>query len=131
MNSCTFTGRLVADAEMKTAKSGTAICSFRVASDSGFGDQKKTHWLNCAIFGDRGPKLQPYLRKGDPVTVVGELSPPRLYDAQGETRVAQDLNVREVALQGSKSDSGRSGQSAPAGDAAAAPAGHFDDDIPF
>lgn len=105
MNSCTFCGRLVADAEMKTAPSGTTLCSFRMASDSGFGDRKQTHWLSCVIFGERGPKLQPYLRKGDPITVVGELSPPRTYEAQGEIRVAQDLVVREVALQGSKGDS--------------------------
>ncbi len=139
LNSCAFCGRLVADAEMKTAKSGTSLCSFRIASDVGWGDRKQTHWLSCVIFGDRGAKLRPHLRKGDPVTVVGELSPPRLYEAQGETRVAQDLVVREVALQGSKSDqNSRSGdtarsaaptqQQAPS----AASAGYDDDgDIPF
>ena len=133
MNNCTFAGRLVADAEMKTAKSGVSLCSFRIASDTGFGDQKKTHWLSCVIFGDRGGKLQPYLRKGDPITVAGELSPPRTYEANGETRVAQDMIVRDVALQGGKSDS--SGQTIPSHSqpAKTASAGVTDDfgDIPF
>jgi single-strand DNA-binding protein len=145
MNSCTFCGRLVADAEMKTAKSGATVCNFRIASDTGWGDNKKTHWLSCIIFGERGQKLQPYLKKGDPITVVGELSPPRTYDAQGETRVAQDLVVREVALSGAKNDSaprsGDAGSGSPSSPSQssrtppAAPYGggvpEYGDDIPF
>ncbi len=139
MNSCTFAGRLVADAEMKTTGSGTTLCSFRVASDCGWGDNKKTHWLSCAIFGERGAKLAPHLLKGDPVTVVGELSPPRTYAAQGETRVAQDMVVREIALQGSQNSRSGDGGSGAGGSttrlqaaARAQGADNFDDfEIPF
>lgn len=144
MNSCTFAGRLVADAEIKYSRSGTGICAFRVASDCGWGDNKKTHWINCAIFGERGAKLAPHLRKGDPVTVVGELSPPRTYEAIGETRVAQDLIVREVAMQGSSRGENSAtpqprierGNASGAGQGGAGSTGHsgpmdFDDDIPF
>lgn len=151
LNTCTFAGRLVADAETKYSQGGAEICSFRIASDTGWGDHKKTHWLGCVLFGERGSKLAPYLRKGDPITVVGDLAPPRLYEANGETRVAQDLVVREVALQGSKngtesaqepagaSGGSRQGQGSGAGkarpsgasQAAGSGAPPFDDDIPF
>lgn len=144
MNSCTFAGRLVADAEIKQSRSGTDICAFRVASDCGWGDNKKTHWITCALFGERGTKLAPHLRKGDPVTVVGELSPPRTYEASGETRVAQDLIVREVALQGSSRGENSapprprdtSGYAPVAGRSSGGSTGHsgpvdFDDDVPF
>jgi single-strand DNA-binding protein len=144
VNTCTFAGRLVADAETKRARSGIEICSFRVASDCGWGDNKKTHWITCALFGERGTKLAPHLRKGDPVTVVGELSPPRTYEASGETRVAQDLIVREVALQGSSRGENSAfsqprsdhGNTSGAGQGGAGSTGHsapvdFDDDIPF
>lgn len=143
MNSCTFAGRIVADAETKTSRSGSDICSFRIASDCGWGDNEKTHWINCAIFGERGAKLAGYLRKGDPVTVVGELSPPRTYEAGNETRVAQDLIVREVALQGSRQDrqgapsqprtapSGASGAGHTSGGSAGRPGAADFDEIPF
>ena len=148
MNSCTFTGRLVADAEMKTTNSGKELCSFRVASDTGWGERKKTHWLSCALFGERGAKLAPYLKKGDPITVVGDLDPPRTYVAQGETRVAQDLVVRELAMQGGKKQEGAQdgagghgggtdyrgqgqGQRAPSAPSQGAQGAAFDDDIPF
>ena len=147
MNTCTFTGRIVADAEMRSTTSGTELCKFRLASDTGWGDRKATHWLDCVIFGERGRAVQPHLRKGDPVTVVGDLQVPRIYQAKdGEYRSAQDVIVRELAMQGSKNGAGSHGDgggypdkgtgsrasSAPSQGASAAP-DPFDDslDIPF
>lgn len=135
MNSCTFCGRLVADAEMKAAKSGTMVCNFRIASDTGWGDNKKTHFLSCVVFGERGVKLQPHLKKGGSVTVVGELTPPRMYTSNGETKAAQDLKVYEVALTGNK----EGGNDRPRTDSAAKPAPPpsdygtypYNDDVPF
>ena len=146
MNSCTFCGRLVADAEIKATNGGTELCKFRLASDVGWGDRKQTHWLDCVIFGQRGQALQPHLGKGQTVTVVGELEPPRMYEAKnGETRAAQSLVVREIALQGRSEPRGGDGDGSrypdkangaqaaqKASQATQAPtSGGFDDDIPF
>lgn len=142
MNSCTFCGRVVADAEIKTTQSGTDLCKVRIASDSGWGEHKKTHWLDGAIFGQRGTALAQYLTKGTPVTIVGELEPPRTYEAQGETRVAQCIVIREIALQGKGVDSNaQNGQGRPQGQgqgqgkppAQTAGGGGFEDedDFPF
>jgi len=136
MNTCTFCGRVVADAEMRTTASGTTLCKVRIASDCGWGENKKTHWLDGVIFGNRAVALQPHLLKGQQVTVVGELEPPRTYETQqSETRVAQSLVVREIALQGGKQGQGSSkGAQAAQGGAGGfqAPAGdEFSDDIPF
>jgi single-strand DNA-binding protein len=111
MNTCTFTGRIVADAEMRSTTGGTELCKFRLASDTGWGDRKTTHWLDCVIFVERGRAVQPHLRKGDPVTVVGDLQVPRIYQAKdGEYRSAQDVIVRELAMQGKKQDGGEGTQ---------------------
>lgn len=124
MNCCTFAGRVVADAVLRATQSGTQVLTFRVASDTGYGDHKKTHWLGCKLFGKRGVSLAPYLLKGQQVTVAGTLEPPRTYDAQGETRLAQDLVVSEVALMGQQPQTNGTSK-----EPAAAP--EFDDDIPF
>lgn len=141
MNSVTFCGRVVADAEVKQTNSGNELCKFRLASDTGWGDQKRTHWLDAAFFGKRGVAIAPHLRKGQQVTVIGELDPPRTYQTQnGDTRVAQDLIVREIALQGARGDSeGQAGSTHRGRDRTppAAPygggtgGGGFSDDIPF
>ncbi|RNE89860.1 single-stranded DNA-binding protein [Marichromatium sp. AB31] len=101
MNICTFTGRLVADAESRTTPSGTELVRFRVASDIGWGDRRQTHWLDCVLFGSRGKALLQHLAKGLQVTVSGELEPPRQYQGRdGEPRIAQGLVVRDIDLQG-------------------------------
>ncbi|MBB1125530.1 single-stranded DNA-binding protein [Thiospirillum jenense] len=106
MNSSTYTGRIVADAEMKTSQSGNEYCRFRLASDVGFGENKKTHWLDCALFGNRGKTLCQYLKKGTSVVAAGSLEPPRLYETQaGETRVSQSLILNDVALMSEKKTS--------------------------
>jgi single-strand DNA-binding protein len=145
MNTCTFCGRVVADAELKYIPSGTAVLKFRIASDVGFGEKKQTFWLGCAIWGKRGEALAQHITKGSAVTVVGELEPPRTYEAQGETRIAQDMRVAEIALQGGR-DAGQGagqaqGQKAPkndwqaptagAGGTTGAGGGDFSDDLPF
>lgn len=150
LNTCTFTGRVVADADLRATNSGSELCKFRLASDTGWGERKATHWLDCLVFGERGKAVQPHLRKGDPVTVVGDLQVPRTYQANnGETRVAQDLIVRELAMQGGKRQEGTQeatgdsysrggyqdkgqGRQWPSAGSHAAPGGQtFDDDIPF
>lgn len=137
MNSCTFCGRVVFDAEMRTTNGGAELCRLRIASDTGWGDNKKTHWLDCVIFGKRGASLAQYLKKGQQVTVIGDLEPPRTYDKDGEVRVAQSLVVREIALQGAMG-SAQNDQTQQRPPAAAsshvdrnAAQKDFDDDIPF
>ena len=135
MNTCTFCGRVVADSELRTTAGGTTLLKVRIASDVGWGDKKKTHFLDGAIFGNRATALEPHLLKGQQVTVIGELEPPRTYETQqGETRVAQSLVIREIALQGGKPGQG-SGQGAQAAQGGAegfqAPHDDLNDDVPF
>jgi single-strand DNA-binding protein len=128
MNTCTFCGRVVADAELRTTASGTTLLKARIASDTGWGEKKKTHWLDAVVFGNRATALEPHLLKGQQVTVIGELEPPRTYESKdGETRVAQSLVVREIALQGGK----KSAQSSAGADAQSAAPADFDDELPF
>ena len=56
-------GRIVRDAELKTTKSGTTICSFTVACDAGYGDRKRVEWIKVALFGKRAESLHPYLMR--------------------------------------------------------------------
>jgi single-strand DNA-binding protein len=106
------------------------VCNFSVAEDIGYGDNKRTQWWRCALWGARAEKLSQYLTKGTPVTVVGnpEL---REFDKKDGTRGAE-LNVRvvDLFLQGR----GSGGDSAPAErPAASAPAvdPELNDEIPF
>jgi len=98
MNLLIISGRLGADAEVRYTQSGTAVASWSMAVDSGFGDKKKTNWFKCALFGKRaeGGLIQ-YLTKGAQITVTGEVSL-NTWEAKGKTGASLDVVVNQVEL---------------------------------
>ena len=123
MNKISAVGRLAADAETRFLPNGDALCSFRVASDVGYGDKKTTNWFTCTIFGKRGEALAPHLTKGQQVTVFGTLTLREWNDKDGAKRMSPEIRVDEIALQGGKREGAPAGRAAPVNDVA--------DDIPF
>ena len=133
LNVCTFSGRLGRDAEQKYLPTGTAVIEFSIAVDTGFGDKRRSFWIKCSMFGDRGPKLAQYLRKGQQVAVSGEFDP-RPYQAKdGAEKVSLELRISAVELIGGKNDTQQSQPEEAPKPAPKPPAPNFydDDDIPF
>jgi single-strand DNA-binding protein len=122
MNVFTAIGRCGRDAEVRRTQSGKAVAGWSIAVDSGFGENKKTTWFDCSLWGDRAEKLAEYIRKGDRIGVTGEIGT-REHD--GRTYVT--LNVRDVTLLGEKRDQAPR----PAPKEAASGDNFHDDDIPF
>ena len=133
MNVGTFTGNIGKDAETRFTKSGTAIASWSIAVKSGYGDNEKTTWIKCLLWGKRAEGgLIPYLTKGTQIAVSGEISLSEWTNKDNETRTTLELNVNEIDLIGGKPQ----GQQSPSQAAQApAPAPHqddeFSDQIPF
>jgi single-strand DNA-binding protein len=129
MNNITVAGNIGKDAETRFMPNGDPVCSFSVADSQG--KDKPTIWWNCSLFGKRAESLAPYLTKGQPVAVSGNVTERVYTDKNGQERKAMDIRVADVALQGGKREG-----AAPAKPAAkeSANAGGFDemsDDIPF
>ena len=137
MNIFTFTGNLGKDCEIKYLQSGTPVCIFSVAVESGYGEKTKTSWVRCTLFGKRAEGgLPQYLKKGAQVCVSGELTLEQWQDQQGITQKALGVNVREVDLIGGKQDSQQSAVAPPPSQSSAqgnfqAPDGFDSDEIPF
>ena len=132
-NKISFAGRLAADAEVKFLPNGDPLCSFRVASDVGYGDKKTTNWFSCQVWGTRGESLAPHLLKGAQVTVWGTLQLREWINKEGAKQLSPDVRVDDVALQGGKQSSDEPARSP--GKPAKAPYGRpvpeFDGDVPF
>ena len=104
MNVFTFTGNLGRDCEVK-AVGGSTVCNFSVAATSGYGDNKKTHWINCAIWGKQAESgLVTYLKKGQQVAISGELSLREYQAGDGTQKTSPDVRVNVVSLVGGKSE---------------------------
>jgi single-strand DNA-binding protein len=99
MSFITVTGRLGSNAEIRKTQDGTAVASFSIADDVGFGDKKSTQWIKCALFGKRAEALAQYLTKGSVVEVMGN---PSINSYEGKTGHKSELQVRviEVRLHG-------------------------------
>ena len=137
MNVWTFTGNIGKDAEVRYTNAGKAICSFSVAVSSGWGENKKTTWAKCIMFGKRAEGgLVPYLTKGTQVAVSGEMTLAKWAAKDGTEQSTVEVVISELDLIGGKERSqtqeNQPRQQAPAPpDAAQATDDQFTDDIPF
>ncbi len=110
MNMYCFTGRLGRDSETRFTQSGMAICSFTVAVDYGFGDNKGTNWVRCSLFGKRAEgQLPKYLVKGTQVAICGELRVREYDDKDGNRRTSVEVSVDKLDLIGGRNDGGQQG----------------------
>jgi single-strand DNA-binding protein len=136
MNCFSGIGRIGKDAVLRHTGNGKAVLGWSLAIDKGWGDNKQTVWLDCALWGDRGEKLADKILKGDRLGVAGELGT-REHD--GKTYIT--LDVREVTLLSGKPEQGNAGgpvkshgaprQQRQARNEESQPATFDDDDIPF
>jgi single-strand DNA-binding protein len=128
MNNFTAIGHIGRDAVTRFTQGGKAVTSWPLAVSKGWGENKQTVWLDCALWGERGQKLADMIRKGDRLGVTGEIGT-REHD--GKTYVT--LEVREVTLLGEKrQEASQPARAASTKSSRPDPANDFvDDDLPF
>lgn len=135
MNLLTIGAYMGGDPETRFTQSGTAVTTFSLPVESGFGDNKKTAWVECTLFGKAGSRephgLVQHLHKGKFVVVAGELQVDTWQGREKEMTTVKCI-VRQIT------PGPKTGGGAPAGPADPPPAdkppqdyGEFDDDIPF
>lgn len=107
MNVFTGIGRLGRDAEVRHTQAGKPITTFAVAIEDGFGDNKTTTWIDCAMFGERGEKIASYIRKGDRIGVTGSIRLDTYTTRDGVEKSKVALRVQDVTLLGGKQDAPR------------------------
>lgn len=134
MINATLYGRIGRDAETRPAGQ-TKVTSFSVATDRWAGRGKgdngkdyKTTWVEVSIWGDRGEKVAPQLKKGRRVVVAGDVyldSFTRKDGAQGQNLKCEARDIQVV-------DRDSAGQGAGSGgDAPPSQGGGDDTEIPF
>lgn len=102
MNIWIFTGRVGRDAELRSTQGGEKVLGFTVANDVGFGDRKTTQWVDCSLWGKRAEALANYVKKGDKITVSGELKLEDFQRRDGSQGSKLSVRVAEIELGGNK-----------------------------
>ena len=92
---------LVADPEIRYTPNGTAVASFRVASNSRRKNQQTGQWedgdttfLSVSAWGARGENVSSQFSKGNKINVVGDLKQ-RQYEKDGQRRTVYEVEVSD------------------------------------
>ena len=97
LNHIVLIGRLVADPELRiTEKVGKSVCKFRLAVDSGFGDNKRTDFINIIAFGKTAELAAEYLSKGKMTAVEGRLQIRNYQTPENEKRTTTEVIANSV-----------------------------------
>lgn len=74
MKTIVIAGNIGKDATTRTTQGSDKVTGWPVAVEERNGQEKRTLWFDCTLWGARGEKLAQYLTKGSKVSVAGELS---------------------------------------------------------
>lgn len=106
-----FTGRLTADASIRTLASGKMVMTAPVAVNTGYGDYKKTMFIKVQMWGDRSAKIVNYLKKGTLIASDGEPSRNEWTTAEGRAMVDFVVDVMNINILAAKKDDVSQGNS--------------------
>ncbi len=107
INHVTLLGRVGADPELRSTKSGTAVVQLRLATDrySKSADaQSETDWHSVVVWGKTAEAVARYVRKGDRVHVTGRLQQHSWQTDPGERRSRTEVHASEVIFLDSRND---------------------------
>lgn len=130
INVVTLHGRLVRDPELRTTNSGKSVCGFTIANETGFGDRKNTHYIDCVAWERTAEFLCNYFAKGQEILVSGSLQTREYTDKQGGKRKAVEVVVREADFCGPKGQ-GSTGSTSPKPQEESMQFYDSDEDLPF
>ena len=73
MNKVFLTGRVTREWEIRATSTGTTIARNSIAVDSGYGDNKRTDFINLTAFGKTAETLEKYGFKGQKMLIEGRI----------------------------------------------------------
>lgn len=110
MNKAIVSGNLAKDPEIRYTQSGKAVCTFSIGVNSGWGDNKRTDWLNIVVWGKAAEACGNNLIKGRKVLVEGRIQV-RSYDANdGSKRYVTEIVANDVEFIDAKKATGQGNQ---------------------
>ena len=72
-NKVFLTGRVTREWEIRATSNGTTIARNSIAVDSGYGDNKRTDFINLTAFGKTAETLEKYGFKGQKMLIEGRI----------------------------------------------------------
>ena len=110
-SSTTIVGNLSKDIALTYVPSGTAVAKTSIAYSDGFGENKKTHFIDVVVWGKTAEAFNNYCKKGSKVLLVGVVQLEQWTAQDGSSRSRHSLRVEEMKMLDSKPSGVQSQQS--------------------
>lgn len=105
VNMVVLVGNLTRDAELREVREGSPVINFGMATSDQWkgpnGTEERTEFHSIAYFGNAGKAIAPFLKKGTPVYVQGNIRS-REYEKDGIKRKVTEIRAEKVILLGNK-----------------------------
>jgi single-strand DNA-binding protein len=141
VNKAILVGNLGKDPELRYTPSGTAVCTFSLATTDRFKNkqgeqQERTEWHNIVVWAGLAEICGKYLTKGKQIYIEGRIQNRSYDDRDGNKRYITEIVANEMQMLGRAGDQGGGGgrPEAPAAEPSQGsqePPFNPDDDIPF
>lgn len=106
VNTAVITGRLTADPEIRTTRTGVKTTSFTVAVERKFsGEKKQADFIDVVAWRNNAEFICRYFRKGSMIAVEGHLQTETYKDKNGNSRKSMELIADNISFCGNKGTS--------------------------
>lgn len=103
INKTILMGRLTKAPELRHTNNGTAVTTFNIAVDNGYGENKTTDFINCVAWNKTAEFVEKHFTKGQMIALVGRVSTRTWEGQDGKKNYVTEVTVSEVSFCGSKS----------------------------
>lgn len=114
INKAIIMGRLTRDPELRHTGSGTPVCSFTVAVDNGYGENRQADFINCVAWNKTAEFVSKYFTKGRIIIVIGRIATRTWEGQDGKKNYVTEVVANEVSFGESKRSQESGGYTAPA-----------------
>lgn len=101
-NLVVLSGRLTSDVELKTTPNGVSVCSFAIANDYGYGENKKTSFINVVAWRNTAEIITKHFSKGSLIGIEGSIQTRKYQDRDGNNRTAFEVVANNIQFLESK-----------------------------
>ena len=99
MNLVILEGRLTKPPELRDTPAGTPVCDFSIAVDDGFGDKKKTCYMDITAWANQATFVAEYFKKGSGILIQGRMSMDQWEDKEtGKKRTKHKVTAEKVTF---------------------------------
>lgn len=91
-----FVGR---DPEERCTAGGKKVTTFPIGINFNKGGEKMTVWYRVNCWASTAAAILPFIKKGKPVTVVGDLNPPTTYQSKnGDIKIDMTITCDSISF---------------------------------